>query len=215
MGLHILKWWQPASNQKVCVWGGGLFKTKWIVAFVFKYERVDRRVGLTPPAPCLPPPFSERHAQNFSFFPPFHILTFFHLSSSSRPLFSPPLPPPRSYPVRPIKYRMIAEREKMRGVRWREGTVDALRSTPGRDKEEEWHIELTKENWKGGGGSKKCARIIGSEGSEDKYIPPVIVQLSCTDLYYEKYYEKYTITHTPQPTTHIYTGIHVYHIIVW
>ena len=51
------------------------------------------------------------------------------------PLFPHPLPPPPSYPVRPIKYYMIADRLKMRGVRWQEGNALVLRSTPGRDKE--------------------------------------------------------------------------------
>ena len=71
-GTSGSKWLQSASNQKVCVKGGGLFKIIWIVVYVFKCEGVDRGGGgggasLSPPAPCLHPPFSERRAKNFPF----------------------------------------------------------------------------------------------------------------------------------------------------
>ena len=66
----------------------------------------------------------------------------------------------------------------------------------------EWYrIDESKLYLKGGGGGskKKLHKDKGGQW-ENKYIP----LLSCTDLYYEKY------TITPQPPTHIYTGISPY-----
>ena len=73
MGLHIF----PSGNSQpqtryVCV-GGVLFQTIWIGAFVFKYEGVDRGVGL--PLPPIAFLFGAARAK-FFFFPGPQIFTF-------------------------------------------------------------------------------------------------------------------------------------------
>ena len=128
----------------------------------FQIWGVDKGGGVGLPSLVSSFPLGAARAK-FSFFPSLH---YFYICSPlfllALPLFPPPLLPlTMSVPSNVIC--MIADRQKIRSLRWREGTVDVLRSTAGR----------------------LCMQ------------------------------EEYRIDDRTTTPTHIYTGIHVYHIIVW
>ena len=116
MGLHIFRsgYNRLQTKRCVCVWGGGYLKP-YESSPMFSNMRGWTGGRPLPSRPLSPSFLLEVARAKFSYFPSFPYFYIFSPSSYSRPLFSLPLPPPPSYPVRPIKYHVEDERCKMAG----------------------------------------------------------------------------------------------------
>ena len=140
-------------NRRLCfhIWGGG---------------QGGRSL---PSRPLSPSSLLGAARAKFSFFPSFQIFSPLFLLP---PLFS--LLPSRLLPLTlsaPSIFIWLQRGRRFRCVRLREGTVDVLRSTPGRDKDVMLGrgIDERKLNLKGGGGRKRLRKDKGVSGRIKTY----------------------------------------------